>query len=91
MSSHELDNKVKSLREILSQIDTLNAEAEAIRDSLKAEMVNRGEETLTGNGWKASWKIVEGTRFDSKALREADPATFARFVIPTRTSRFVLN
>lgn len=91
MSAHELDTKVSTLREILSQIDTLQAEAEAIRDSIKAEMVNRGEETLTGNGWKASWKIVESTRFDSKALKAADPATFARFTIATRTSRFCIN
>lgn len=91
MSAHELDTKVSTLREILSQIDTLQAEAEAIRDAIKAEMVEQGAEVLTGNGWKASWKIVEGTRFDSKALREADPATFARFTVATRTSRFVLS
>jgi predicted phage-related endonuclease len=91
MSAHELDTKVSTLREILSQIDALQAEAEAIRDSIKAEMINRGEDTLTGNGWKASWKVIDGTRFDSKALKAADPATFARFTIATRTSRFVLN
>lgn len=91
MSANELDTKVSTLREILSQIDTLQAEAEAIRDSIKAEMVEQGAEVLTGNGWKASWKVVESTRFDSKALKAADPATFARFTVATRTSRFVLN
>lgn len=91
MSANELDTKVSTLREILSQIDTLQAEAEAIRDSIKAEMVEQGAEVLTGNGWKASWKVVESTRFDSKALKAADPATFARFTVATRTSRFCLS
>lgn len=91
MSANELDRKVTTLREILSQIDTLQAEAEAIRDSLKAEMVNRGEETLSGNGWKASWKVVESSRLDGKALKAALPEIAARFTIATRTSRFVLN
>ena len=53
MSAHELDTKVSTLREILSQIDTLQAEAEAIRDAIKAEMVEQGAEVLTGNGWNA--------------------------------------
>lgn len=91
MSIKELDSKVNALRELQSTIDQLQAEAEAIRDSIKAEMVEQGAEVLTGNGWRASWKVVEATRFDSKALKAADPATFARYTIATRTSRFVLN
>ena len=91
MSIEILDAKVKTLRELQTTIDQLTAEAEAIKDSLKAEMVNRGEETLTGNGWRASWKVIEGSRFDAKALRAADPDTYARFTIPTCTSRFCIN
>ena len=91
MSTYELDNQVNSLREIQTMIERLTAEAEAIKDSIKAEMVNRGEDTLVGNGWKASWKIIEGSRFDSKALKAADPATYARYTVSTRTSRFTIN
>lgn len=91
MSSRELDSKVSTLRELQSTIEQLQAEAEAIRDAIKAEMVEQGTEVLTGNGWKASWKVVESSRFDSKALKAADPATFARFTVTTRTSRFCVN
>lgn len=91
MSNRELDNQVKTLREIQSQIEALQAEAEAIRDAIKAEMVEQGAEVLTGNGWRASWKVIESSRFDCKALKAADPATFARFTVTTRTSRFCVN
>lgn len=91
MSSRELDSKVSTLRELQSTIEQLQAEAEAIRDSIKAEMVAQGTEVLTGNGWKASWKVVESSRFDSKALKAADPATYALYTISTRTSRFCVN
>lgn len=91
MSTMELDSKVNALRELQSTIDQLQAEAEAIKDAIKAEMVDRGQETLQGTDWKASWKVVESTRFDSKALKAADPATYARFTIATRTSRFCVN
>ena len=91
MSIKEMDSKVATLRHLQSTIDQLQAEAEAIRDAIKAEMIDQGAETLTGTDWKASWKVIEGTRFDSKALKAADPATFARFTVTTRTSRFCLN
>ncbi|MBR6185470.1 MAG: hypothetical protein IKQ41_04335 [Clostridia bacterium] len=91
MSTQELDSRVTTLRELQSEIERLTAEVEAIKDTIKAEMVNRGEETLTGNGWKASWKVVESSRFDSKALKAADPATYALYTISTRTSRFTVN
>ena len=90
MSSAELDSKVTTLRELQSEIDRLTAEAEAIKDSIKAEMVNRGEETLTGNGWKASWKVIESSRLDSKALKAQAPEVYAKFIISTRTSRFTI-
>ena len=91
MSIMELDTKVDALRELQSEIERLTAEAEAIKDALKGEMIERGEETLAGNGWKCSWKVVESTRFDSKALKAADPETWSRYTVSTRTSRFILN
>ena len=91
MSIKELDNRVATLRELQAEADRITAEIESIKDEIKAQMIEQGEETLSGTDWKASWKIVEGTRFDSKALKAADPATFARFTVATRTSRFILN
>lgn len=91
MSAHELDTKVNTLRELQSTIEQLQAEAEAIRDSIKAEMVEQGAEVLNGNGWRASWKVIESSRLDTAALKKALPDVAARFTIATRTSRFVLN
>ncbi|MBR3108880.1 MAG: hypothetical protein IKH30_17105 [Clostridia bacterium] len=91
MSIMELDSRVTTLRELQSEIERMTAEVETIKDSIKAEMVNRGEDTLTGNGWKASWKVIESSRLDGKALKAAMPEIAARFTISTRTSRFTIN
>lgn len=91
MSIKEMDSKVMTLRELQSEIDRMTAEVEAIKDELKEQMINQGTETLTGNGWKASWKIVEGTRVDTKAMKAAVPEIVAKYTIQTRTSRFTLN
>ena len=91
MSIKELDSRVATLRELQTEADRIAAEIEAIKDQIKQTMIDQGSETLTGADWKASWKIVESTRFDSKALKAADPATYDRFTVATRTSRFILN
>lgn len=85
-----LDAKVTALRELQSTIDRLTIEADAIKDELKAEMIEQGRDTLTGNGWKASWKVVESNRLDGKALKAEAPEIFARFSVTTRVCRFVL-
>ena len=91
MSINELDGKVSALRELQSAIEAMQAEAETIKDALKAEMIDRGADTLTGNGWKASWKVVESSRLDGKALKAALPDIAARYTVTTRASRFVLQ
>lgn len=91
MSTKDLDTRVSTLKDLQSQIDALTAEAEAIKDELKAEMVSRGEDVLTGTGWKASWKVVESSRLDTKALKAALPDVAAKYTVTSRTSRFCLT
>lgn len=69
MSTNELNTTAKELLSIRSMIAELEAEAEALTDKLKAAMVERGTEALQGNGWKATWKNVVSSRFDSKRSR----------------------
>ena len=91
MSIKEMDSRVATLRELQTEIERMTAEAEAIKDELKAQMIDQGTEVLTGNGWKASWKVVESSRVDTKAMKAAMPEIVARFTVQTRTSRFCLN
>lgn len=91
MSIKDLDTRVSALKELQSEIETLTAQAEAIKDELKAEMVSRGEDVLTGTGWKASWKVVESSRIDTKALKTALPDVAAKYTVTSRASRFCLT
>ena len=91
MSGKELDRKVINLRELQTAIEQMQAEAEAIKDAIKSEMIEQGVEVLAGNGWKASWKVIESSRLDGKALKAELPDIAARFTVKTRTSRFCVN
>ena len=90
MSIQEIDVKVKELRELQAMIQQLEEEAEAIRDAVKAKMVEEGTEVLQGNGWKATWHTVTSSRLDSKALKTAAPELYQRFTKTTSTTRFTL-
>ena len=49
MSTHEMESKVKELRELRRMAEELNAEIEAIQDSIKAEMAAIGVDSLAGS------------------------------------------
>lgn len=91
MSITELNEKYAALTELLQQIDQLTEEAEAIKDSFKAEMVERGEEVLNGTGWRASWKNTQNSRFDSKAFKADHADLYAQYTRRTTGTRFTLN
>ena len=88
MSNTELTSKIKELRELQALIEEAQAEAEAIKDTLKAYMGDR-EEVRTGE-YRMTWKAVTSSRLDSKALKAALPEVAARFTTQTTTRRFVV-
>lgn len=88
MSTHEMESKVKELRELRRMAEELDAEIEAIQDSIKAEMTARSAEELTGSDWRITWKAVTSSRLDTTALKKELPEIAARFLLKTTTRRF---
>ena len=91
MSMNELNTTARSLLDVRAMIAELEAEAETLTDALKAAMVERGEETLQGDGWKASWKNVTSSRFGSKAFRADHADLYGQYSKATVTTRFILS
>lgn len=88
MSTNELTRKIKELRELQALIEEAQAEAEAIKDILKAHMGD--SEELRAGEYKITWKTVTAVRLDSKALKAALPDVATRFTKQTTTRRFVV-
>ena len=91
MSTIELNTIAHDLLSVRSMIAELEAEAEALTDKIKAAMVERGEEVLTGDGWKASWKNVTSSRFDSKGFKADHDDLYGAYCKTTTTTRFTLT
>lgn len=88
MSIHEIEAKARELRQLQALIEEATAEAEAIKDAIKAAM---GEsEAITAGEYKITWKAVTSARIDTTALRKALPEVAERFTRETTTRRFVV-
>ncbi len=86
MSISEIESKVKELRQLQSLIEEAQTEAEAIRDTIKAQMGD--SEELRAGEYKITWKPVTTSRLDTAALKKALPDVAARFTRETTTRRF---
>lgn len=90
MSVHEMDSKIKELRELRRMADELAAEIETIQDSIKQEMTAREVDTITGSDYKITWKSITSTRLDTAALKKALPDVAERFTKTTTSRRFLI-
>ena len=91
MSIVELNSVAQDLISVRAMIKELEAEAEALTDKLKGVMVEQGTETLQGDGWKASWKNVNSSRFDTKAFKADHAELYGQYSKATVTTRFTLT
>ena len=91
MSINEMDAKAAEYFALQEQIEQLQAEAEAIKDSLKAVMLDRATEELEGHGWRATWHNTVTNRFDSSAFKKAHADLYTAFCKPATGTRFTLN
>lgn len=86
MSTTELEMKIRELRQLQSLIEEAQAEAEGIRDTIKAHM--GAQEELRAGGYKITWKPVTSSRLDAAALKAALPEVAARFTRTSTARRF---
>ena len=86
MSNHELESKIRELRQLQTLIEEARAEAEAIKDALKAYM---GEsEELRAGEYRVMYKVVKSSRIDTSALKKALPDVAQAFTRETIARRF---
>ena len=67
MSTNELAGKIRELKELQALIEEAEAEAETIRDQLKAQM--GGQEEMRVDCYKLSWKPVSYTHLSILRVR----------------------
>ena len=90
MSNVELQTKVNDLREYRRMVEDLQAEIDAITDSIKQHMTAAGLDEITGADYRITWREVTTARLDGKALKAALPEIAQQFTKSTTARRFTV-
>ena len=88
MSINEIEAKARELRQLQNLIDEAQAEAEALKDAIKAAMGD--SESIQAGEYKITWKAVTSSRIDTAALKKALPDVAERFTKETTVRRFTV-
>lgn len=89
MSKNELVAKIEALNEWEALMEEAKAEAEAIRDSIKAEMAERETEELIAGNYIIRWTSVLSNRFDTTGFKKVYGDLYKAFYrLPSKLFNF---
>ena len=88
MSSLEITSKIESLKDLETLIEEAKAEAEALRDEIKAEMLSRNTEELEAGQYIVRWTSVLTQRFDTTAFKKVMPDVYKEYTKQVSSRRF---
>ena len=91
MSSTEISQKIEALQEWEKLAEEAKAEADAIRDSIKAEMLARDVEELEAGAYIVRWTSVLSNRFDTTAFKKAYGELYKAFTKQSSSRRFTIS
>ena len=90
MSTIEITTKIEALKEMEALIEEAKAEAEALRDEIKNEMLKRNTEELEAGQYIVRWTSVLSQRFDTTAFKKVMPDIYKSFTKQISSRRFTI-
>ncbi len=90
MSVNEIETKVAALQEWEAIAEEARAEAEAIRDQIKAEMLSRDTEELEAGRFIVRWTSVLSSRFDTTSFKKEHAEMYRQYTRQSSSRRFTV-
>ena len=91
MSKNELIARIEALNEWEAIIEEAQAQADAIRNSIKEELADRGVEELIAGNYIVRYTSVLSNRFDSTAFKKVMPEVYKAYTKQTTSRRFTIS
>ena len=88
MSTVEITSKIDALKDLETLIEEAKAEAEALRDEIKAEMLSRTTEEMEAGQYIVRWASVLTQRFDTTAFKKVMPEVYKEYTKQVSSRRF---
>lgn len=91
MTKAEMIAKIEELNEWEALMEEAKAEADAIRDSLKAEMMERETEELIAGSYIIRWTSILSNRFDTTGFKKMYGDLYKAFTKQSASRRFSIS
>ena len=91
MSKIELLAKIELLNKYEAMMEEIKAEADTIRNSIKAEMEARDVEELIAGQYIVRYTSVLSNRFDSTAFKKVMPEIYKAYTKQVSSRRFTIS
>jgi predicted phage-related endonuclease len=88
MSQNEIVSKIEQLKEWEAILEEAQAEVEALKDSIKNEMLDKETEELIAGAYIVRWTSVLSNRFDSTAFKREHADLYQAFTKQVTSKRF---
>lgn len=88
MSTKEMTAKIEELKELEALLEEVKAEAEAIRDEIKQQMLAQDTEELEAGKYIVRWTSVLSNRFDTTAFKKVMPELYKAYTKQVSSRRF---
>lgn len=88
MSQNEMIRKIEELREWEALLEEAQTEIEALRDCIKAQMLEQGTEELQIGAYIVRWTSVLSNRFDSTAFKKEYAELYKTYTKQVASKRF---
>ena len=91
MTKVEMLAKIELLNRYEAMLEEIKAEADSIRNTIKAEMEAREVEELIAGQYIIRWTSVLSNRFDSTAFKKVMPEVYKAYTKQTASRRFTIS
>ena len=91
MSKNELIARIEALNELEAIIEEAQAQADAIRNSIKDELADRGVEELIAGNYIVRYTSVLSNRFDSTSFKKHYGDLYKAFLKQSSSRRFTIS
>ena len=88
MSTIEINKKIEELKALEELIEEAKAEAEALTDSIKQEMLERNVEEMEAGQYIVRWTAVLSQRFDTTSFKKVMPEVYKAYIKQVSSRRF---
>lgn len=90
MSKAELIAKIEELNQWEALMEEAKNEAEALRDAIKAEMLQQDTEEMIIGTYIVRWTSVLSNRFDTTAFKKVMPDVYKAYTKQVASRRFTI-